>query len=115
MNNSSFLVTQQLPDPSRESALTGETMEEKILLANPPQIPHAVLRLIVNILTVGECSGRTFQQSLALIQHLSYIPDARDVIAQELKAKAQEFGQGLYADLDELATALQSSQGDVLA
>jgi E3 ubiquitin-protein ligase HUWE1 len=73
------------------------------------------LRLIVNILTVGECSGRTFQQSLALIQHLSYIPDARDVIAQELKAKAQEFGQGLYADLDELATALQSSQGDVLA
>lgn len=64
-------------------------------------------------MTIGECSGKTFQQSLALIQHLSYIPDARDVIAQELKSKAQEFGHILYVDLDELATALQSSQGDV--
>ncbi|KAG6835597.1 hypothetical protein H0H93_016649 [Arthromyces matolae] len=56
-----------------------EAVEEKILLANPPQIPHAVLRFIVNILTVGECSGRTFQQSLALIQQISYIPEARDL------------------------------------
>lgn len=68
-----------------------------MLLLNPPQIPHAVLRLIVNILTVGECSSRTFQQSLNLIQHLSYIPDTRDVIAQELKAKAQEFGHMLFS------------------
>lgn len=78
-----------------------------MLLLNPPQIPHAVLRLIVNILTVGECSSRTFQQSLNLIQHLSYIPDTRDVIAQELKAKAQEFGHTLFSELDELANALQ--------
>ncbi|KAG6866357.1 hypothetical protein C0991_005278 [Blastosporella zonata] len=91
-----------------------EAVEEKILLANPPQIPHAVLRFIVNILTVGECSGRTFQQSLALIQHLSYIPDARDIIAQELKSKAQEAGQSLSSDLDELTVALQGSQGDLL-
>lgn len=89
-------------------------MEQQILAANPPQIPHTVLRLIVNILTVGECSARTFQQSLALIQHLSYIPDARDVIAQELKSKAQEFGQTLVSDLDELATALQASESDEL-
>lgn len=94
--------------------MTIEAVEEKILLANPPQIPHAVLRLIVNILTVGECSGRTFQQSLALIQHLSYIPDARDVIAQELKSKAQEAGQSLSSDLDELAIALEGSQSDLL-
>jgi len=65
-------------------------------------------------LTIGECSGRTFQQSLALIQHLSYIPDARDVIAHELKSKAQEFGQALYSDLDELATALQESSNNTL-
>lgn len=83
-----------------------ESVEGKVLLANPPQIPHAVLRLIVNILTIGECSGRTFQQSLTLIQHLSCIPDARDVIAQELKAKAQEFGHTLITDLEELAKAL---------
>ncbi|KAF5386145.1 hypothetical protein D9615_002574 [Tricholomella constricta] len=100
--------------PSKDRDLSIEAVEEKILLANPPQIPHVVLRFIVNILTVGECSGRTFQQSLALIQHLSYIPEARDVIAQELKAKAQEAGQGLSSDLDELALALEGSQGDLL-
>ncbi|KZT26754.1 hypothetical protein NEOLEDRAFT_1062431 [Neolentinus lepideus HHB14362 ss-1] len=90
------------------------TPEEKMLLANPPQIPHAVLRLVVNILTAGECSGRTFQQSLALIQHLSSIPDAREVIAQELKSRAQELGQSLYADLDSLAEVLTGAEGDVL-
>ncbi|KIK67399.1 hypothetical protein GYMLUDRAFT_37513 [Collybiopsis luxurians FD-317 M1] len=89
--------------------MTIQAVEQQILLSNPPQIPHAVLRLIVNILTVGECSSRTFQQSLNLIQHLSYIPDTRDVIAQELKSKAQEFGHTLFTELDELANALQDS------
>ncbi|TFK44714.1 hypothetical protein BDQ12DRAFT_730740 [Crucibulum laeve] len=108
-------VTSALPSaPTNDRNLSIEAVEEKILLANPPQVPHAVLRLIVNILTVGECSGRSFQQSLALIQHLSYIPDARDVIANELKSKAQEFGQALYDDLDELATALQESRNEVV-
>ncbi|KAG6893074.1 hypothetical protein C0992_011370, partial [Termitomyces sp. T32_za158] len=86
------------PDTATRPPPSIEAMEEKILLANPPQIPHAVLRFIVNILT-----------------HLSYVPDARDVIAQELKAKAQEAGQILSSDLDELLIALQGSQGDLLS
>ncbi|KAK7472586.1 E3 ubiquitin-protein ligase tom1 [Stygiomarasmius scandens] len=90
-----------------------QSAEQQMLLANPPQIPHAVLRLIVNILTVGECSARSFQQSLNLIQHLSYIPDAREVIAEELKAKAQEFGHTLQTELDELAVALQGSESQL--
>ncbi|KAI0633753.1 hypothetical protein C8Q77DRAFT_809629 [Trametes polyzona] len=88
------------------------TVEEKVLLANPPHIPHHVLRLIVNVLTAGECSGRTFAQSLALIQHLSYIPDAREVIAAELRARAQEFGQSLHAALEELSAALRDASVD---
>ncbi|KAI0373495.1 hypothetical protein BV20DRAFT_1119067 [Pilatotrama ljubarskyi] len=88
------------------------TVEEKVLLANPPHIPHHVLRLIVNVLTAGECSGRTFAQSLALIQHLSYIPDAREVIASELRSRAQEFGQSLHAALEELAAALRNAEAD---
>ncbi|KAF9268895.1 hypothetical protein L218DRAFT_977318 [Marasmius fiardii PR-910] len=101
------------PTAPKDRDLTLQAVEQQILLANPPQIPHAVLRLIVNILTVGECSSRTFQQSLNLIQHLSYIPDARDVVAQELKAKAQEFGHTLHNDLDELATALHGSESQL--
>ncbi|OJA08666.1 hypothetical protein AZE42_01166 [Rhizopogon vesiculosus] len=87
----------------------------KPLLAIPPQIPHSVLRLIVNILAVGECSSRTFQQSLALIQNLSHIPDARDIIAQELKTKAQDCGHAILTDLGDLVGALMSSRDDVLA
>ena len=89
--------------------------DEKTLLAQPPVIPHTVMRSIVNILTAGECSGRTFSQSLSLIQHLSYVPDAREVIANELRSRAQDFGHSLLTALDELVVALQESKGDVLA
>lgn len=114
--NSNSAEADAAPEPPKDSVtLTGETIEEKILLAHPPQISHSVLRLIVNILTVGECGAKPFHHSLSLIQHLSYIPDAREVIAQELRAKTQDFGHSLYQDLDELANALQGSEGDVLA
>ncbi|RDX47077.1 hypothetical protein OH76DRAFT_1406241 [Lentinus brumalis] len=110
-------ATAPATEPETQQPKPPVTAEEKVLLANPPHIPHHVLRLIVNVLTAGECSGRTFTQSLALIQHLSYIPDAREVIASELRTRAQEFGQSLYAALDELAGALSDAeaQPDVLA
>ncbi|KAG8213892.1 hypothetical protein J3R82DRAFT_10637 [Butyriboletus roseoflavus] len=95
--------------------VAGEQSDERILLASPPQIPHSVLRLIVNILTIGECSARTFQQSLTLIQNLSHIPDARDVIAQELKAKAQDCGQNVLTDLNHLWASLHNPTQDILA
>lgn len=93
--------------------MPGES-EDKNPLPHPPHVPHSALRLIVNILTVGECSSRTFQQSLTLIQNLSFIPDARDVIALELKTKAQDSGQTLYSDLDELAMALQEGRSQTI-
>ncbi|EJD02952.1 uncharacterized protein FOMMEDRAFT_107991 [Fomitiporia mediterranea MF3/22] len=102
--------TAQPAETSGNKSSSVEAVEEKILLANPPQIPHPALRSIVNILTVGECSGRTFQHTLALIQHLSFLPDARDIIAQELRLKANDFGANLSKDLDELITALSSGQ-----
>ncbi|CCM01158.1 uncharacterized protein FIBRA_03206 [Fibroporia radiculosa] len=102
-------------DDQTVEAGQGPSSEEKVLLARPPVIPHTVMRFIVNILTAGECSGRTFSQSLALIQHLSFVPDARDIIANELRSRAQDFGQSLFTALDELAIALHESQGEVLA
>lgn len=86
-----------------------------VTLTSPPVIPPAALRCVVNALTIGECSARTFQHCLALIQHLSYIPDTRDIIAQELKSKAQDFGQSLLSHLDELASALRQSHGESFA
>jgi len=66
-------------------------------------------------LTIGECSGRTFQQSLTLIQNLSFVPDAREVIAQELRSKAEESGRALHAELNELAITLQGPQEELNA
>ncbi|KAI9449410.1 hypothetical protein BJY52DRAFT_1215929 [Lactarius psammicola] len=103
-------------NPSQESQKESprqETTEEKTLLVNPPQIPAGALRSIVNILTVGDCGAKPFHHTLSLIQHLSFIPDARDVVAQELRGKAQEFGQSLYHDLDELAKSLHEPGDDV--
>jgi E3 ubiquitin-protein ligase HUWE1 len=50
-----------------------------------------------------------------LIQNLSYISDGRDVIALELKTKAQDCGQILYSDLDELAISLQDGRSQMIA
>ncbi|CAL1707508.1 unnamed protein product [Somion occarium] len=101
------------PGPDNAAAAVAPTSStDKAMLQHPPVIPHHVLRLVVNILTAGECSGRAFSHTLALIQHLSNIPEAKDVIAQELRTRAQEFGQSLYNALDELAGALQESRTD---
>ena len=86
--------------------------QDKVMLQSPPVVPLSTLQLVVNILTTGECSGRAFSHTLALIQHLSYLPEAKDVIAQELRRRAQEFGQNLYSALDELANALQAGRTD---
>lgn len=101
------------PQESQKEPPRQEATEEKTLLVNPPQIPASALRSIVNILTVGDCGAKPFHHTLSLIQHLSFIPDARDVVAQELRGKAQEFGQSLYHDLDELANALHEPGNDV--
>jgi E3 ubiquitin-protein ligase HUWE1 len=108
-------VTVPVDAENKEQPPEAKTEEEtKGLITAPPQIPASVLRLVVNILTMGECSGRTFQNTLALIQHLSAIPETREIIAQELREKAQESGHSIQEELYELATALNDSTTDVL-
>ncbi|KAG8764160.1 hypothetical protein FRC11_003016 [Ceratobasidium sp. 423] len=98
--------------PSDQPATKESTEEtpESILRTHPPQIPHHNFRVIVNILTAGEVSGKTFTNTLSQIQHVSALSGARDVIASELKSKAQEFGMVLYNDLDDLAKALEEAE-----
>ncbi len=77
------------------------------LRSDPPRIPSSSLRLIPNFLTAGECSGRTFQLALSLMQHLSCLPDIRCVIADELKLRAEGLGKNLQSDLEQLVQALK--------
>ena len=80
------------------------------ILKNPPILPAAVIRLVVNVLDAGECSSKTFQQTLVLIQNLSYLPEAREVISDELKLRAQALCGRLIPDLDELLAAIQGTE-----
>ncbi|KAF8712347.1 hypothetical protein RHS03_01066, partial [Rhizoctonia solani] len=98
------------PNLSTATKEPSEETPESILRTHPPQIPHHNFRLIVNILTAGEVSGKTFTNTLGQIQHVSALSGARDVIASELKSKAQEFGMILYNDLDDLAKALEEAE-----
>jgi len=110
------LGTQEPPVPSEQNAnkpAAEEPVQQKIPPLQPPVIPAASLRLIVNILTAGECSGRTFQSTLAFIQNLSSLPEARDTIAMELRSRAQDLGHSIYKDLDELVDVLErDGQGE---
>ncbi|KAF8750975.1 hypothetical protein RHS01_08862 [Rhizoctonia solani] len=102
--------TDNKPSDQTATKEPSEETPESILRTHPPQIPHHNFRLIVNILTAGEVSGKTFTNTLGQIQHVSALSGARDVIASELKSKAQEFGMILYNDLDDLAKALEEAE-----
>lgn len=88
-------------DASTDSPLTG-----------PPSLPLEVLRLVVNILNNGECSSRTFSHTLTLIQHLSSIAEAKQIITDELRDRAASLGVILTNDLQQLAVELEKSEGN---
>ncbi|WWC91853.1 uncharacterized protein L201_006800 [Kwoniella dendrophila CBS 6074] len=81
----------------------------------PPQpvIPAPVLRLIVNCLTAGECTSRTFSSTLVAMQNLACLPDAKDVILQELRTRCKELGGVVQQQLAELASALQDPAAEI--
>lgn len=96
-------------DAPKDAEKTEQTPGD-VLLKDPPHISPSILRLVVNILDAGECSSKTFQQTLVLIQNLSYLPEAREVISEELKARAQTLSNQLLPDLDELLAAVQCTE-----
>jgi E3 ubiquitin-protein ligase HUWE1 len=59
---------------------------------------------------MGECSSRCFQNTQTLIFNLSSLPDVRDVIIGELKAKAEEFGRVIYSELDGLLRSVNATK-----
>ncbi|KAJ9092936.1 hypothetical protein QFC21_006648 [Naganishia friedmannii] len=81
-------------------------------LITTPDIPLEVLRLVVNILNNGECSSRTFSHTLTLIQHLSFIAEAKRIITEELRDRANSLGTMLTSDLQQLAVELDKTQGN---
>ncbi|KAG0269162.1 hypothetical protein DFQ27_004558 [Actinomortierella ambigua] len=79
----------------------------------PPVIPDHCLKLIVRVLTAGECSSRTFQYTLSVIQNLSILEGARDLISSELVTVARELGAGILEDLGSLCQTLENAMTGV--
>jgi E3 ubiquitin-protein ligase HUWE1 len=73
-----------------------------------PNIPVLVLRMVVNCLTIGECSSRTLGNTLLIIQNLSADPEAKKVILQELCDRSQALGDKILAELQMLTATLTS-------
>ncbi|KAJ3143321.1 hypothetical protein HDU90_000079 [Geranomyces variabilis] len=75
----------------------------------PPVIPDQYVSAVVHVLTAGVCTGKSFQYTLTVVQHLFGNPSNRDTITRELADAAQRLGDALVPDLDELTHVLQTA------
>lgn len=78
-------------------------------MPKPPTIPDYYLKLVVHVLTNGECSSKTFQYTLNAISHLSALDGAQQTIVNELVEDAKQSGTQILKDLESLLDVLQSA------
>lgn len=76
----------------------------------PPEVPEENLCLVVNIIAARECNAKTFTSTLDIINHLSAIPGAKDIFGRELVNRAQELGDAVLIDLQQLAPQIQDAK-----
>ncbi|KAG0646144.1 HECT-type E3 ubiquitin transferase [Hyphodiscus hymeniophilus] len=74
-----------------------------------PVVPEHNLQLVINIFVARDCSSRTFRETLSTIKNLSTIPGAKAVFGRELITKAQELGEVILGDLEELLPSIQKA------
>ncbi|KAJ2316057.1 E3 ubiquitin-protein ligase tom1, partial [Coemansia sp. RSA 2681] len=72
-----------------------------------PVIPGHALRAIVNVLAAGECTSRTFQHTLSLIQNLSHMTGVLSVITDELVRRASELSDSVCEEIEQLLSVLK--------
>jgi E3 ubiquitin-protein ligase HUWE1 len=79
----------------------------------PPEVPEENIRLVINILALRECPSKTFSDTLDIIKHLCAIPGAKEIFGKELIRQAQELGQSIVADLEDLAGQIGTAKTGV--
>ncbi|KAG9696288.1 E3 ubiquitin-protein ligase pub1, partial [Aureobasidium melanogenum] len=94
--------------PQEPSTKTEEKKKHRDL--TPPEVPEENLRLVVNIIAARECNAKTFQSTLDIINHLSAIPGAKDTFGKELVHRAQDLGDAVLVDLQQLAPQIQNAK-----
>jgi E3 ubiquitin-protein ligase HUWE1 len=86
-----------------------EPEQKKLKPFVPPVVPDANLKLVINIFVARECSAKTFRETLSTIKNLSCLPAAKTVFGKELIRKAQELGEVILVDLEELLPQIQKA------
>jgi E3 ubiquitin-protein ligase HUWE1 len=112
------------PDQQESTIITTETTAGKSEAADrenkaksrkalvPPEVPDDNLRLVVNILRANECSSKTFQNTLATMQHIGALPGAKQAVADELVKQAQALSQSIQSQLLGLLEHIRSLKAD---
>lgn len=96
------------PKPDEIKKVDEEVKQPRSLA--PPVVPEENLRLVVNILAARECSAKTFRDTLSTINNLSAIPEAKEIFGKGLIEQAQDLGQAILSDLDELVPQIQQAE-----
>lgn len=96
------------PEETKESSEEEKVKKQRTL--TPPVVPEENLRLVVNILAARECSAKTFRDTLSTINNLSAIPEAKEIFGKGLIEQAQDLGQSILDDLDELVPQIQQAE-----
>ncbi|KAK5120192.1 hypothetical protein LTR85_006398 [Meristemomyces frigidus] len=102
--------TSEPPKPEEGDKAETKAEDKKHNELTPPEVPDENIRLVVNILAARECPSKTFSDTLDIIKNLSAIPGAKEVFGRELVRQAQELGQTVVVDLDDLAKQIDSAQ-----
>lgn len=97
------------PEPSQAAPTPKKANTE----LKPPVIPEQYVSAVVNVLTAGVCSGKTFQYTLSVIQHLASLANNRETITRELAESAQRLGDEMIPELDELIGVLKAADSPV--
>jgi E3 ubiquitin-protein ligase HUWE1 len=100
-------VAEQSEQPTAADSKDSEQKKQRPFV--PPVIPEASLKLVINIFVARECSAKTFRETLSTIKNLSCIPGAKAVFGKELIRKAQELGDVILFDLDDLLPQIQKA------
>ncbi|TPX49618.1 hypothetical protein SeLEV6574_g01357 [Synchytrium endobioticum] len=103
-------ATSNEPESSNkpEASTTTDPRQAQINLIEKLVIPEQYIQATMNVLTAGECSSKTFASTLQVIQLLAGLGDNRQTMAGQAVASAQQLGDSMLGDLEELCHILKS-------
>ena len=93
---------------SEEPGKNEDAKKERTLV--PPFVPEHHLRLVVGVLAARECSAKTFRDTVSTISNLSTIPTAQEVFGKELIMQAQDLGNAISKEFDELIPQVKKAE-----